>query len=323
MRTTPASPRSLPVVVALLLLSGACGMPDVNAAGTSSQDDSTARDRTPARDGDDSEDADAAADAAGREDEIGEDEIGEADSEEPSRDRAAAAPDADEKSAGGTDTTDETRPAACTDADTRLPPELPEGVERVEESGGDLDGDGRADRVLTFAIDGGDRTTFFLRVVTASGYVVEASLDEADRMAPVRPLGTSAIGDDREVVFVVERTGASGPAVSLWALHEFDDHPCALGRVTIPDPTVPPVFPVGGTVGAAAGLACDDADGDGTAELVVTSAERTPEETYAWTRTAWRWPGAGELQSVGEESGTVDDPEQLHPGLDCPGVEPP
>lgn len=214
------------------------------------------------------------------------------------------------------------RQAPCTDADTQLDPELPDIAERVQQATADVTGDGQADQVITYAIITDQATTFMIRMVTASGYVVEASLDEAVEMAPVQPLGGAAIGSDREVVLVIESSGAAGPNVSLWALHELDDHPCALMRVTVPDHTAGVSFPVRGTIGSSSTLFCDDLNDDGNQELVVRTAEQQPDGGYEVASTGWNWPGHGELQLVTDQVFAVADQADLDGLLDfgCPGV---
>lgn len=215
--------------------------------------------------------------------------------------------------------------APCTADDSRLEPGVPGQAERVEEVTADLDGDGAADRVVTYAVEGEDATTFHLRVVTDAGYVVEASLDAADAFAPVQPLGAARIGTDRDVVFVAEAASASAVLVSLWGLAETEGRPCALSRVATDDAEGDPLFRLGGSLAGGGGLACRDVDGDDGAELVVSSTTRTDDERWEWHEQALTWSGSGLLQPVGEDSGTVDSEEETAPylGLDCDGVASP
>lgn len=202
---------------------------------------------------------------------------------------------------------------------------LAEDVEQVERVEVDLDADGRPDEVTTYSFEIDGVTTFVLRVELASGYFDEEVLTEASEVAPVGPLGAAEIGADRPALFVVESTGASTFNVSLWGLHEFDDNPCTLGRITVADHEAPLVFAIGGNVSRASGLECRDVDGDGVPELVEQFAQTDDQETYQWTEVASTWPGAGALRFVAEEAGTYETPDddELIEGLyslDCPGV---
>lgn len=208
----------------------------------------------------------------------------------------------------------------CTADDGTLPAVSPDTVERFEEAAGDLTGDGQPDRLITYAAaDGG----FHLRVETAAGFMTETTLDHATAMAPVAPLGAAALGGDREVAFIVESAGPSGLGISLWGLHDRDDDPCALGRVTIPDHTAPVTFTVGGTVGQASGLGCSEVAG--APALLVRTAEQTGDGAYAWTETAWRWLDRDALIFVAADEQSIPEGDDL-PGvgvLECTGVATP
>ncbi len=219
---------------------------------------------------------------------------------------------------------DEPGVAVCTSDDTQLSPGVPDAATRVEQASGDLTGDGIDDTVATYAIGEGDDAVFLLRVETATGYVVEASLDDAAAMAPVGPLGVADVGPAQGVAMVVEASGAAGVNVALWGLHDHGEGACALRPVTVPDHTVERTFGVGGTTGHASGLRCEDVSGDGGDELVVVTAERA-DDGYDWRETAWRWPGAGALEHVATDEGSVAELEELDGGLGlgCPGVEAP
>lgn len=221
---------------------------------------------------------------------------------------------------------DEDQPVAteidspCDADDTRLDAELPVDAERIEQTVGDLTGDGMQDEVITYAMSSGDATTYYLRVVTGSGYVVERQLEDASDLAPVQPLGAAALGGDREVAFVLESAGASGFNIALFGLHDLDDEPCPLLPVTIADHTVARQFTIGGTVGASSGLGC--AEVGGTPALTVTQAERSSDGGYEWTRAAYHWPDAGELRFADDDVAAIPEGEDV-PGvgiLDCPGM---
>lgn len=200
----------------------------------------------------------------------------------------------------------------------------PDEAIRVEQVSGDLDGDGAADRLVTYAADSED-PTFFLRVVTDAGYAAQAELDQASGFVDVRPLGVTGIGADRPVVFVLEGASASAQLVSLWALHDLPQQPCALRRVTPPGPDAPEIFRVGGSAGGIGGLACRDVAGTDATELVVTSATRAADSRWEWRERAWTWPGAGALAAVSQDAGIVETQQQAadYAGLDCPGVSGP
>lgn len=211
--------------------------------------------------------------------------------------------------------------APCTGEDTMLSADLPAGAEHVQTATGDLTGDGQPDELITYAIDPGDSLIFTLRIVTDSGYIAERELEAAVDLYPVMPLGAASLGGDREVAFVLEGSGASGFGVSLFALHDWDDDPCALLPVTIPDHTAPRMFPIGGTVGQSSGLGC--AEVGRRAALTVTRAEQTTGGGYEWMRSTWHWNDQGALEFVDDEQATIAEGDDL-PGvgeLDCEGID--
>ncbi len=210
--------------------------------------------------------------------------------------------------------------APCTGDDTMLSADLPAEAEHVQTATGDLTGDGQPDELITYALDLGDSPIFTLRIVAASGYIVERELEAAVDLYPVMPLGAAALGGDREVAFVLEGSGASGFGVSLFALHDWDDDPCALLPVTIPDHTAPRMFPIGGTVGQSSGLGC--AEVGGVPALTVTSAQQSSDGGYDWTRFSYHWPDAGELQFAADEMAVIPEGDNI-PGvgeLTCAGM---
>lgn len=212
--------------------------------------------------------------------------------------------------------------AGCEPRADDPPAEVPNGAEHVAEASGDLDGDGADDRLVTWAVTlGDDQVDHRLRVVTASGRVAEAALDRAGPMADVRPLGTVPVGDGVSGALVVEDVGASSQQVSLWGLHAFDDDPCALGRLTVADDSYPVTFPVGATAATKAGLWCHEVDG--TPTLTVRTATVDPEDDrrFDWQSADLVWSGAGALQMVSRDSGTVSAAEADGYGtLACPGI---
>ncbi len=216
-------------------------------------------------------------------------------------------------------------PGSCNPDASTAAPEPPAEATRVEQVLADLDGDGQPDQLTTYAVDDAGAATFHLHVRLATGYATDRALD-ADSIADVRPLGTAVIGEGRPVAFVVEQAGAGVVNVALFGLHEWDDDPCELGRVTIADPDLAPQLPVGN----GHGLQCRDVDDDAVPELVVREAVPADADgtTWEWTEAAYRWSGAGALRTVTVESGTFtlpgdDDRLEAFSTLDCPGVESP
>ena len=215
---------------------------------------------------------------------------------------------------------------------SNLEPTLPPDATRAEEATGDLDGDGQPDRLITYRAGG--QAGFFLRVVLATGYVVDAPLDQASDITHVKPLGavdltgSPATAPHRQVAFVVEQAGASTDNLSLWAMPDDPLEPCGLARVTLPDTSTPTLFPVGGSSGAGSGLACRDVNGDGTTDLVVRSVSSSGDNRYDWSEHAWHWPGADALAPVAQDSGTFQTPGDrdkidVFYTLDCDGVASP
>ena len=251
--------------------------------------------------------------------------------EEPAKEPVEEAPGRDEDpsseapSEGGVDDQADEGPAGhaaapCRGDDTMLSADLPAEAEYVQAATGDLTGDGQPDELITYALDFGDAPIFYLRIATASGYIAERELEAAVDLYPVMPLGAASLGGDREVAFVLEGSGASGFGVSLFALHDWDDDPCALLPVTIADHTVPRMFPIGGTVGQSSGLGCGEEGG--VPALTVTNAQQSSDGGYDWTRFSYHWPDAGELQFAADEMAVIPEGDDI-PGvgeLDCAGM---
>ncbi len=224
--------------------------------------------------------------------------------------------------AAGTSSTAAATASGCEPRADDPPAEVPNGAEHVAEATGDLDGDGADDRLVTWSVTLGDgQVDHRLRVVTASGRVAEAALDRAGSMADVRPLGTVPVGDGVSGALVVEDVGASSEQVSLWGLHAFDDDPCSLGRLTVADDSYPVTFPVGATAATKVGLRCHEVDG--TPTLTVRTATVDPEDDrqFDWQSADLVWTGAGALQMVSRDTGTVAAAEVDGYGtIACPGI---
>lgn len=198
--------------------------------------------------------------------------------------------------------------------------DLPNGREVTNQATGDLDGDGEDDQLSTFKVSlGEDEAIWMLHVVAATGFAAEVELGEADAMANVRPLGTVPIGDGLHAALVVEGVGASNELVSLWGLHDWDDDPCALGRLTVADDMSPLTYPVGGTAGEAHGLRCVEADG--APALAVTTTTPTNDDQTDWSSQVIAWSGAGALNLVGSDQGQVSTSEAAaYTGINCPDI---
>jgi hypothetical protein len=210
----------------------------------------------------------------------------------------------------------------CDPATSDLPPDVPNGAERVADATGDLDGDGEPDRLLTWGVTLGEgEVVFRLKVVTATGHVSEVELVRNAGMADVRPLGTIPIGDGHRAALVVEDAGASAELVSLWGLRDSGDGDCRLGRLTVADDAAAPTFPVGATASTVDDLLCTEVDGHPA--LTVRSAVATDDgDTYDWTTTSLSWDGVDALRVVATDEGTGTGGEiGLLAGTDCPGVD--
>lgn len=241
-------------------------------------------------------------------------------------DTTTATPAVEPSPSGSTGTaTPASTAAGCDPAGSDLGHGIPNGAERVREAIGDLDGDDTPDQLVTWAVTLAEgETVFHLRVVTGSGHVAERELTEAGAMADVRPLGTVPIGDGHQAALVVEDVGASVELISVWGLHDWDDEPCSLGRMTIADDTAPVVFPVGATVGVTNGLACAEVEGVPTLAMRTVTASEDG-ETYDWQEAHLYWEGAGALRTASQDEGTFgadDERREQFASVDCPGIDP-
>lgn len=222
--------------------------------------------------------------------------------------------------AGPTDAASVTA-AGCDPATSDLPPDVPNGAERVAEATGDLDGDGEPDRLTTWGVTLGEgEVLFMLKVVTATGHASEVELARNAGMADVRPLGTIPIGDGHRAALVVEDAGASAELVSLWGLRDRDGGRCRLGRLTVADDAAAPTFPVGATASTVDDLLCTEVDGHPA--LTVRSAVATGDgDTYEWASWSLTWDGVDALRVVATDEGVgTGDELGLLAGTDCPGV---
>lgn len=200
----------------------------------------------------------------------------------------------------------------CTDADSGGHVNDLTAASDVTTEQADVDGDGQPDDVTTYRLS----DEWWVRFATAAGYTVERTFQVTGSMAPVRPYGHGWIGVERDAVFLVESTSASGENLLVMGLWEDDD-----GRPCVPAPIDAEhnaTFPVHGSMGAPTGVACRDQTGDGRQELVVTQASQRQDGGYDWDSAIWRWNGqaystvqGSALEYLGAESGTADSLEQL------------
>ncbi|MCC5948411.1 MAG: hypothetical protein JJT89_08125 [Nitriliruptoraceae bacterium] len=287
-------PPVLSVALAALVLAG-CGPADLTSADPT--DEAAADEAT-----DEPTEPDEPADDPAEDEDADEPEEGD-----PAQDDADPDGSTDAEAAGEPTT-------ACTDADTMLEAGVPDIAERVEQVTGDLTGDGLDDTVTTYAIGDDDDAVFLLRMETASGFVVERSLDDATALAAVQPLGVRALGGTRGVAFVIEQTSASGPLIGLYALHDTPDAGCALLPVTIPDTSTSRLFAVGGSVSTLSGLRCVEGT-DGAGALAVTDARSDGADGYDWVSGTYTWPDGGELLDADLALGEGDDLDTIEDRL--------
>ncbi len=129
-------------------------------------------------------------------------------------------------------------------------PPLPAGTVTFATVGGDFDGDGNEDGMLTYQAGVDD---WRLRIVFADGGGADSPVVEGEDFAPPRPIGGFDIdGDGAEEVFVTVGSGASTVLVGF-----YDVAACVATRIT--EGGVPAAFPVGASIGNSSGIYCDGA----------------------------------------------------------------
>jgi hypothetical protein len=176
---------------------------------------------------------------------------------------------------------------------------------------GDLDGDGTADSVLSYAVvgPGGLASRWLLRAVLGSGEVSEVTLDRPYQFAV---LGTADVdGDGRQEAFTRVERGASTEFAGVFTL---DDG----GRLTrvAEEGRGPLQLAYSGSVTHGDGGTCATLP-DGSPGIVVRSVERFDEsQPYRWRETDYEWLGNGAVRSAGTRQGTIDSPDGLDPRLE-------
>jgi len=152
---------------------------------------------------------------------------------------------------------------------------VPAAASAVTEAGGDVDGDGAEDALRTFLL--ADR--WVLQIEVAAGGGAELDLGGSDQGGMGLVGAADVDGDQRDETWV--RVG-SGASTVILGLVGFVD--CTLVRVRF-ERGEPVELPVGGSVGATAGIECraDDADAD----LTTFAAFHREDQAYEVTATRW------------------------------------
>jgi hypothetical protein len=160
-------------------------------------------------------------------------------------------------------------------------PQPPGAKDVVTMPSGDVDGDGAADTLRSYGIGDG----WHLQVVLAGGGGAELALTSSGAGA-MGAVGTADVdGDGRDEVWALTGSGASA---SIVGLVRFDA--CTLSRVTFVNGE-PADFPVGGSVGAAAGLECA-AGADPDTDLTAYTASSSDGSHHAVTVTEYSLEGS-------------------------------
>lgn len=171
--------------------------------------------------------------------------------------------------------------SSTTSAATCDPIGLPDGAANIAEAAGDVDGDGADDDLLSYRLGTDD---WRLRVELAAGGAADVVIPSFGDGAIAVLGGADVDGDGDDEVWAQTGSGASAAIIGL---ARFTD--CKLERVTFAGGD-PAEFPVGGSVGNAAGLDCEG-HGDPTADLTGYTATNTGEGTYEVTATEYALEG--------------------------------
>ena len=203
-----------------------------------------------------------------------------------------------------TTTTPTTAAAPCPE------PPVPAVTVAMTQAAGDVDGDGTADRLMTYGAGSqDDPSPWHVRVELGAGGGYDGEIADAPGFAPVRVLGAADVSADTSAEpFVVVDSGASTSLVRV-----FQWGGCEL------TPLAGTVLPVGGTVTHLDGLVCED---DGLVRLSATSDDGV---TYATTRQPLAIVDGGLMPSGPPVVETLVAGEAIggYASIDCPGVESP
>jgi hypothetical protein len=177
----------------------------------------------------------------------------------------------------------------------RCPPAQLESLPRragcVTSATGDLDGDGRPDEVVVYALL--DRRhlprTWHIRGLLSRAGEQSLPLDAKSPSYRTVVGAVDADGDGRDEVFVklfdhIYHSGAS-PVVTLFGVEK--------GRFEAvrTEEGDPLLIDVGGVSSFGRGVECDDVDGDGALELVVLGIENAVSERPRWRKFVYEWTG--------------------------------
>jgi len=146
-----------------------------------------------------------------------------------------------------TTTTTTVSPTVCP-----IAPPLPAGTVTFASVGGDFDGDGATDSLLTYQAGPDD---WRVRIVFADGGGADSAVADGEDFAPPRPIGGFDIdGDGAEEVFLTVGAGASTVHIGFYEVAS-----CVASRIT--EGGVAAVFPIGASIGNTSGVDCP---GDGS-----------------------------------------------------------
>jgi hypothetical protein len=196
------------------------------------------------------------------------------------------------------------RPQPCLDG----PADLPRRPGKLSRIAGDFDGDHARDQLLAYAEPNaaGQPRQWHVRVVLASGYIADLSLDNtSDWIGPnglVARRAVDANGDGRDEGFVTSTGGASNDTYNLFGLTG-----CQVRQVGVAG-SGPLRFAVGASVGHAEGFDCQSTDRHGRRLLTLWTVERADQQpdggsAYTYTKTSYRWIGNTLVRQVDTDHG--------------------
>jgi hypothetical protein len=167
---------------------------------------------------------------------------------------------------------------------------------------GDFDGDGRTDQWLIYAhpLDAaGQARAWHSRIILASGTVLNSRVPNPGSGTTVWIVGvTDANNDGKDDAFIRVNAGAATDTVGIFYI--------AGGRISrVVKGREPLAFSVGGVVLFGNGARCQDINGDGRLELVLTGVSSNGGHHYHWAKRAYEWRGHA-LSPLGVRRGVID-----------------